>query len=89
MQLTAGIFRKIQAYDRVDAQGAGEKKTVFIVAPSAALMVGPVSGVKVSAQIGLSASQKYVAHVLFEGGELLPSSEFLAFLSTVKEVTRL
>lgn len=81
LQLTTGIFRKVQSYDRVDAQGAGETKVVFVVSPAAAQQVGTLTGVAVTAQIGLSSSQKYVAHVLFEGGELTFSEGFLAFLS--------
>jgi hypothetical protein len=81
LQLTTGIFRKIQSYDRVDAQGAGETKVVFVVSPAAAQPVGTLTGVAVTAQIGLSSSKKYVAHVLFEGGALTFSDTFLDFLS--------
>lgn len=84
LQLTTGIFRKVQSYDRVDAQGAGETKVVFVVSPAAAQPVGILTGVTVTAQIGLSSSKKYVAHVLFEGGRLAFSDTFLAFLSAQK-----
>lgn len=80
LQLASGIFRKVQAYDRVDAQGAGERKTVFVVTPAAATKVGEITGVEVSAQWGLSQSRKYVAHILFQGGELSLSPEFLSYL---------
>lgn len=83
LQLTQGIFRKIQSYDRVDAQGAGETKTVYVISPAAAQHVGTVADVKVTAQIGLSSSKKYVAHVLFEGGTLTLSGPFLDFLSAL------
>lgn len=78
--MTSGIFRKIQSYDRVDAQGAGEQKTVYVVSPAAAEYIGSIADVRVVAQIGRSASQKYVAHVLFQGGTLTPTPEFLTML---------
>lgn len=82
LQLTTGIFRKVQSYDRVDAQGAGETKTVFVVTPAAAQHVGSLRDVEVTAQIGLSSSKKYVAHVLFNGGTLTLTGAFLSYLST-------
>ena len=81
LQLTTGIFKKVQSYDRVDAQGAGEAKVVYVVSPAAAQPVGTLANVAVTAQIGLSSSKKYVAHILFEGGTLTFSDTFLDFLS--------
>jgi hypothetical protein len=81
LQVTSGIFAKIQDYDRVDMQGAGEQKPVFIVTPAAAEKVGDITGVKVSSQVDLSGSKKYVAHVIFTGGEINISDGFIAFLS--------
>lgn len=69
-QLTSGIFFKRQRYDRTDAQGAAEEKDVYVVSPAASLRVGTVSNVSVKSQIELSASKKYVAHVLFSGGQI-------------------
>lgn len=80
LQVTTGIFKTIQIYDRVDAQGARERKTVFRVAPAAAIKVGNLDGIKVSAQVGLSSSKKYVSHTLFTGGHLEASTEFLEYL---------
>ena len=74
------IFRKLQAYDRVDAQGAGEKKIVFVVTPAAAIRVGTIADVEISAQWGLSQSKKYVAHILFQGGKLSLDPAFVAHL---------
>lgn len=80
LQVTGGIFAKDQRYDRVDASGAGEVKPVFIITPAAATKIGNIRGVKVSAQLGVSASMKYVSHVIFSGGELEIASEFIEFL---------
>lgn len=77
LQLTTGIFSKTQAYDRVDAQGAGERKEVFVITPAAATRVGTIANVKVTSQNGLSASKKYVAHVLFDEGQLDFDDEFM------------
>lgn len=77
IQLESGIFRFVQSYDRNDAQGAGESKLVFVVTPAAAVKVGDVKNVVVGAQQGLSASKKYVAHVIFSGGEIELGTEFL------------
>lgn len=85
VQLLTGIFRKDQPYDRVDAQGAGERKTVFVVTPAAAIKVGDVRDVRVKAQLGLSASRKYVTHVVFEGGRLLLDAGFLSYLRALRE----
>jgi hypothetical protein len=83
LQLHSGIFRKLQAYDRVDIQAAGERKIVFVVTPAAAMKVGDITDVSVSAQWGLSQSKKYVAHVLFQGGKLSLEPAFLAHLETL------
>ncbi len=84
LQVTGGIFKKIQNYDRVDAQGAGEQKTVFVVTPAVAIKVGDITGVKVKAQLGVSSSKKYVSHVLFKGGKLEASKEFLELLTHIR-----
>jgi hypothetical protein len=70
LQLTRGIFKEVQAYNRVDATGASEKKVVFKVSPEASITAGDVSNVDVQAQLGVSTSKKYVAHVIFKNGEL-------------------
>src|SRR3989344_7175345 len=51
LQLTQGIFKKIQIYDRSDAQGAREHKVVFCITPATSVFAGIVSGVKVEAQL--------------------------------------
>lgn len=83
LQLISGIFSKTQAYDRVDAQGAGERKEVFVISPAAATRVGTIANVVVTTQLGTSASKKYVAHVLFSGGQLDFDE---AFLRLVREI---
>ena len=85
LQMTTGIFKKLQSYNRVDAEGAGEKKWVFVVTPGVALSIGAVEGVKVEAQLGLSSSKKYVTHCLFSGGHLTLSKDFILFLKTDKK----
>ena len=80
IQMTKGIFKKVQVYDRVDAQGAAEKKVVFIVSPAISTKIGVVSNVTVEAQLGLSASKKYVCHPVFSGGELEISDDFRRML---------
>ena len=82
--MTTGIFKKEQSYDRSDAQGAGEKKPVFNVSPAAAVKVGAVNNVKVEAQLGLSASKKYVTHSIFSGGHITFSPEFLSMLKSMR-----
>jgi hypothetical protein len=82
LQMTRGIFKKVQAYDRVDAQGAGEKKTVFVVTPFVATKVGDIQNVNVHAQLGVSASKKYVTHPVFSDGEFVISDEFVNLLLT-------
>jgi hypothetical protein len=84
LQMTTGIFKSLQPYDRVDAQGAGERKLVFRVAPSAAVKAGDLRGVRVSTQLGISASKKYVSQVLFSGGRLDVTREFLDFLKNFR-----
>ncbi len=84
LQVTSGIFTKIQSYDRVDAQGARERKPVFIVTPAASIKAGDVKGVKVGAQLGVSSSRRYVSQVIFSGGRLSPSPEFLTLLRTLR-----
>lgn len=81
LQLTSGIFKFSQSYDRVDAQGARETKTVFVVTPDAATKVGDVKDVIVGAQCGLSGSKKYVAHVIFSGGSIDLSKSFIDRIS--------
>ncbi len=75
LQVTSGIFSKIQTYDRVDAQGAREQKAVFVVTPAAAVKAGDVDNVKVGTQLGLSSSKKYVSHVIFSEGTFTASPE--------------
>jgi hypothetical protein len=80
LQVTSGIFAKLQDYDRVDMQGAGEQKPVFVVTPAAAEKVGDISEVKVSSQVDLSGSKKYVSHVIFTGGKIEICPGFIEFL---------
>jgi hypothetical protein len=80
LQVTTGIFTKVQSYDRVDAQGAGEQKPVFIVTPATAIKAGDVKDVVVGTQLGVSSSKKYVSHTLFSGGRFEASKEFLDYL---------
>lgn len=82
LQVTSGIFAKVQDYDRVDMQGAGEQKPVFIITPAAAEKIGDITDVKVSAQIDISGSRKYVSHVIFSGGKLDLTPGFLPFLES-------
>lgn len=85
LQVTTGIFYQSDySYDRVDAQGAGETKPVFNVSPAAATKIGDVKNVKVEAQLGLSASKKYVTHSIFSGGHITFSPEFLSMLKTMR-----
>jgi hypothetical protein len=83
LQMTTGIFKKLQSYDRVDSQGAREQKLVYVVTPSAAIKVGDIDDVKVETQLGISASKKYVSHTLFSGGRLNVSAEFLGYLRSL------
>ena len=45
LQVTSGIFKTLQRYDRVDAQGAAEEKTIFRVTPRAAIRIGDLTDV--------------------------------------------
>ena len=83
LQVTSGIFAKLQDYDRVDMQGAGEQKPVFVVTPATAEKVGDISGVKVSSQVDLGGSKKYVSHVIFTGGKINISPGFIDFLAAL------
>ncbi|WP_191083031.1 hypothetical protein [Roseococcus microcysteis] len=78
IQRRTGIFFGEQSYDRVDAQGAREKKWVYRVHPNKTIKIGIVQNVDVGSQLSLSSSQKYVSHVLFTGGEIIFSDEFFA-----------
>jgi hypothetical protein len=80
LQRRTGIFFSEQSYDRVDAQGAGEKKWVYRVHPNVATKLGNIQDVVVGSQLSLSASKKYVSHVLFSGGNLTFLKDF--FLET-------
>jgi len=84
LQMTSGIFKKEQSYDRVDAQGARERKIVFRVTPAVAMRIGEVKEVKVEAQLGLSASKKYVTHSIFSGGRIAFAPEFLTMLKGMR-----
>jgi hypothetical protein len=83
LQVTSGIFAKLQDYDRVDMQGAGEQKPVFVVTPAAAEKVGDISEVKVSSQVDVSGSKKYVSHVIFTGGKIEICPGFIEFLASL------
>ena len=85
LQLTSGIFTKEQTYDRVDAQGAAERKQLFIITPAAAQRAGTVQKVTVKAQLGISKSRKYVTQVLFEGGEIMLDEGFLNMLKSLRD----
>jgi hypothetical protein len=83
-QITTGIFKTVQTYDRVDAQGAAEKKTIFKVTPAAGIKVGDLEDVKVSSQLSVSSSKKYVTHPIFSSGRLSVSEEFLQLLRNLR-----
>jgi hypothetical protein len=80
LQVTTGIFKKIQTYDRVDAQGAAEKKAVYCVSPAASVKTADIQNVQVKAQLGVSPSGKYVSHVIFEGGKVSFTPGYLKLL---------
>lgn len=80
LQVTTGIFKKIQTYDRIDAQGAAEKKAVYCVSPAASVKSADIRNVQVKAQLGVSPSGKYVSHVIFEGGKVSFTPEYLGLL---------
>jgi len=84
LQVTSGIFKKIQTYDRVDAQGAAEKKAVYCVSPAASVKAADIKQIKVKAQLGVSSSKKYISHVIFEGGKVLFTPEYLKLLASGK-----
>jgi len=84
LQMTTGIFRKNQTYDRSDAQGAREQKMVFITTPAVATKIGDVSDVKIAAQLGVSTSKKYVTHSIFSGGHVSLAAEFLSLLTNAR-----
>lgn len=84
LQVTSGIFKTVQTYDRVDAQGAAEKKTIFRVTPAAAVKFGDVEGVEVRAQLAVSSSKKYVTHPIFSGGSVEVSGEFLRLIRKLR-----
>jgi hypothetical protein len=81
LQMTTGIFKKDQSYDRQDAQGAGEHKMCFVISPAVATKVGDVTNVTVRAQLGESASKKYVTHSIFSGGAIAFTAQFLEMLA--------
>jgi hypothetical protein len=83
-QITTGIFKTVQTYDRVDAQGAAEKKTIFRVTPAAGIKVGNLEQVTVASQLSVSSSKKYVTHPIFSGGRLTVSEEFLQLLRNLR-----
>jgi len=85
LQVTTGIFAKIQDYDRVDMQGAGEQKPVYVITPAAAEKIGDINDVTVSSQVDLSGSKKYVSHVIFTGGKIEICPGFLEFLSSLSK----
>jgi len=84
LQMTAGIFKKNQTYDRIDAQGAREQKIVFIVTPAVATKIGDVKDVNVAAQLGVSTSKKYVTHSIFSGGRIVFTPEFLSMFTSMR-----
>jgi hypothetical protein len=84
LQMTTGIFKKNQTYDRIDAQGAREQKIVFVVTPAVATKIGDVEGVKVAAQLGVSTSKKYVTHSIFSSGRIVFTPEFLSMLTSMR-----
>ena len=84
LQMTTGIFKKSQTYDRIDAQGAREQKIVFVSTPAVATKIGDVKDVEVAAQLGVSSSKKYVTHSIFSGGRITFTSEFLSMLTSMR-----
>ena len=84
LQHTRGLFKKMQSYDRVDAQGAGEEKPVFVVTPHAATKIGDVEDVVVTSQLSISSSKKYVTYPMFSGGRLTICPEFLTILRAIR-----
>jgi hypothetical protein len=86
LQVTSGIFAKIQDYDRVDMQGAGEQKPVYVITPAAAEKIGDITNVTVRSQVDLSGSKKYVSHVIFTGGKIEICPGFLEFLTSLSKL---
>lgn len=84
LQISSGIFREIQTYDRSDAQGAAERKAVFKVSPSASVLAGTVADVEVCASLDVAPSQKYVSQVVFRGGQLVTSQQFRSWLASLR-----
>ena len=84
LQMTTGIFKKSQTYDRIDAQGAREQKIVFITTPAVATKIGDVKDVNIAAQLGVSSSKKYVTHSIFSGGRIVFTPEFLSMLTSLR-----
>lgn len=84
-QLATGVFMTLQTYDRSDAQGAAERKLVFRVAPCAAVLAGTVAGVRVGTLLGLSKSKKYVASVVFRGGQIRLTAAFIDLIHQVRQ----
>lgn len=83
LQQSSGFFTKIQNYDRQDLQAAGERKRVYVVTPAASVKIGDIKNVRIESQLGMSTSMKYVAHVLFAGGELEFTQEFLDTIASL------
>lgn len=79
-QLGTGVFLSVQNYERPDAQAALERKKVFRVCPCAAVFAGRVTGVRVSTQLSISKSKRYVAAVIFRGGRISLAPEFMALV---------
>jgi hypothetical protein len=84
LQMTTGIFKKTQIYDRSDAQGAREQKIVFVITPAISTKVGDITEVEITVQLGVSTSKKYVTHCIFSGGRILLAAEFLSLLINAK-----
>jgi hypothetical protein len=84
LQVTSGIFKTLQTFDRTDAAGAAEKKWIFRVPPCSAEKVGDVLDVEVSGQLGISASRKYVAHPIFRNGKIILESSFPKFIRSLR-----
>jgi hypothetical protein len=86
--MTTGIFKKTQVYDRIDAQGAREQKIVFVTTPASATKMGDVRDVKITAQLGVSTSKKYVTHSIFSGGHITFTPEFIAMLTDMRKLAK-
>jgi len=84
LQMTTGIFKINQTYDRIDAQDAREQKIAFVTTPAVAIKIGDVKDVNVAAQLGVSSSKKYVTHSIFSGGRIVFTPEFLSTLAGMR-----